>query len=178
MQTIDGKKGTAKPILKAMSAEFRKTQLQSFKKKVDKQHMQEVEKRNEIELVKATYLKYLIIKLRQKISYIAFKNKVTILELFLNAIKRSYNQLVSEGSIDFPPEKRAEEDGLYSKICLGNNNLKGTMASIMVSKSLDRPKQPPKTLKELREAICTARGGVEQFEARIAEKSAAARAVE
>ena len=141
MHTIDGKKDTAKPILKAMSEQYRKTQLQCFKKKIDKQHMQKVERRNEIDLLKMTYLKYLIIKFRQKISYIAFKNKVTIMELFLNAIKKSYNELVADGSINFPPDKRAEEDSLYSMICCGKKNLKGTMASIMVFRSLDRPKQ-------------------------------------
>ena len=139
MQTIDGRKETAKPILKAMSEQYRKNQQQSFKKKVDKQQMLKIERINEISLLKMTYLKYLIIKFRQKISYIAFKNKITIMELFLRAIKKSYNTLVAEGTIQVPPEKQEEEDALYEKICCGRNNLKGTMASIMVYKSLDRP---------------------------------------
>tara|TARA_B110000305_G_C19229181_1_gene534363 strand:- start:625 stop:825 length:201 start_codon:yes stop_codon:yes gene_type:complete len=61
--------------------------------------MLKVETRNEIDLLSMTYLKYLIIKFRQKISYLAFKKKVTILELFLTAIKKSYLQLCSEGVI-------------------------------------------------------------------------------
>lgn len=39
MQTIDGKKDSAKAILKAKGDRFSRTQLQSFDKKVDKQQM-------------------------------------------------------------------------------------------------------------------------------------------
>ena len=39
MHTIDGKKDTALAILEAMGEEFRRTQFQSFNKKVDKQQM-------------------------------------------------------------------------------------------------------------------------------------------
>ena len=42
MQTIDGKKDTAKHILEAMGERFKSTQLQCFDKKVDKQQMQKV----------------------------------------------------------------------------------------------------------------------------------------
>jgi hypothetical protein len=42
-------------------------------------------------------MKYTIVKFRMKISWIAFKNKMTIVELFCTAILKSYNQLVTEG---------------------------------------------------------------------------------
>lgn len=55
--------------------------------------------KNKLKIMRSTYLKYLIIKFRQKISFIAFKKKMSIVELFCDAITRSYNQLVFEGKI-------------------------------------------------------------------------------
>lgn len=60
-----------------------------------------------------TYLKFLIIKFRQKISYLAFKKKATILELFLKAIKKSYLQLCKEGVIKVSLKKFLLEDAIY-----------------------------------------------------------------
>tara|TARA_B110000285_G_C14857223_1_gene482799 strand:- start:372 stop:662 length:291 start_codon:yes stop_codon:yes gene_type:complete len=55
--------------------------------------------KNKLSIMRMSYLKYLIIKFRQKISFIAFKKKMSIVELFCDAITRSYNQLVFEGKI-------------------------------------------------------------------------------
>lgn len=47
--------------------------------------------KNKLTIMRKAYLKYLIIKFRQKISFIAFKKKMSIIELFCDAITRSYN---------------------------------------------------------------------------------------
>ena len=44
-------------------------------------------------------MKYLIVQFRMKISWLAFKKKMTIVELFCNAILKSYNDMVQEGII-------------------------------------------------------------------------------
>ena len=93
--------------------------------------MQKLEIRNEIYLLSMTYLKYLIIKFRQKISYIAFKKKMTIMELFLNAIKKSYDQLVAEGVIKRTRKEIADEEELYRMVISEASNLTATMSSIM-----------------------------------------------
>ena len=49
--------------------------------------------------MRTSYMKYTIIKFRMKVSWIAFKNKMTILELFCTAILKSYNQMLAEGVI-------------------------------------------------------------------------------
>ena len=77
-----------------------------------------------------TYLKYLIIKFRQKISYLAFKKKSTIMELFLNAIKKSHNQLRAEGVIQVCAQTKAGEDALYNMVISEHYNLSETMSSI------------------------------------------------
>lgn len=41
----------------------------------------------------------MVIKFRIKISYIAFTKKITIVELFVAAIKKSYEQFVKEGIV-------------------------------------------------------------------------------
>ena len=55
--------------------------------------------KNRLQVLKSAYLKYLIIKFRQKISFIAFKKRMTIIELFCTAIQKSYNELAEEGVI-------------------------------------------------------------------------------
>jgi hypothetical protein len=57
-----------------------------YNKELDKKIFERVIMKNKLNLVRKTYLKYLIVKFRQKISYIAFKNKMTIVELFITAI--------------------------------------------------------------------------------------------
>ena len=54
-------------------------------------------------------MKYLILKVRAKISYMAFVKKMTVIELFATTILNSYETMKSEGLItcDFP-EQEAE----------------------------------------------------------------------
>ena len=68
MKTIDGKKDSAVPIIKAMNHEDWRN------------YLPEQEKANQQEVIRKCYLKYLVIELRQKISFIAFQKKMTILE--------------------------------------------------------------------------------------------------
>lgn len=55
------------------------------------------------------------------------------MELFLNAIKKSYNQLRKEGVIK-ADANLAEEDALYQMVISENTNLSATMTSIMKHK--------------------------------------------
>ena len=87
MKTIDGRKESAVPILKAMESQPRKEGVS----------LEKQEKMNQQEVIRKCYLKYLVIKLRQKISFIAFQKKMTIIELFLVSIKKTYQSLVAEG---------------------------------------------------------------------------------
>ena len=53
--------------------------------------------KNKLNVMRQAYLKYTVIKFRIKVSWIAFTQKKTIMELFITAIKKSYDQLSREG---------------------------------------------------------------------------------
>ena len=53
--------------------------------------------KNKLNVMRQAYLKYTVIKFRIKISWIAFTKKMTIMELFVRAIQKSYEQLNREG---------------------------------------------------------------------------------
>ena len=55
--------------------------------------MQELNQEVEHKLYKKVYFKYQFIKIRAKISYMAFKQRLTIQELILNAIMKTVNEL-------------------------------------------------------------------------------------
>lgn len=50
-------------------------------------------------MYRKVYLKYLIMKVRAKISFMAFKRKMTIVELFADTIMKSYRFFVDIGYI-------------------------------------------------------------------------------
>ena len=60
METLDGRKGSAKHILKWLKVQDKTVNHQAA-------------------ILKKTFVKYTLIRLRQKISFIAFKKKMTIL---------------------------------------------------------------------------------------------------
>ena len=80
METLDGRRGTAREVLKWLT-------------------LKDNTKNHEAIMLKRTFMKYTLIRLRQKISFIAFKKKMTILQLFLNAIIKSYQGLSEMGMI-------------------------------------------------------------------------------
>ena len=54
-------------------------------------------------------MKYLILKVRAKISYMAFIKKMTVIELFATTIINSYNTMKAEGIMcDWFPEEEAK----------------------------------------------------------------------
>ena len=49
---------------------------------------------NEHHLFRKVYKKYLIIRIRQKISFMAFEKRMTVLELFIKSILTCYISLI------------------------------------------------------------------------------------
>ena len=66
-------------------------------------------------------MKYTVMKFRMKISWLAFKNRMTVLELFCTAILKSYNQLVSEGIIQTNKDQFKLDNKLFQYL---HNGLK------------------------------------------------------
>lgn len=82
MNTVDGKRGSAKPILELLEQERQKpcSQLQS-------------------DLYRKVMLKYLVLRVRAKISYEAFARKMTVSELFLNEIMRTSDRIAKTRAV-------------------------------------------------------------------------------
>lgn len=81
LKTIDGKKDTAVKLLHYMSPDL------------------EIENTIRKQVVASVVMKYKVMKLRHKISYLAFEQKMTVYQLLLNAIVRTYTQLIIKGEI-------------------------------------------------------------------------------
>ena len=55
--------------------------------------MYNIKQTNEHNLFRKIYLKYLIMRIRAKISFMAFEKRMTIVEIIVNAIFKSYREL-------------------------------------------------------------------------------------
>ena len=120
-------------------------------------------RKNQLFLMRKTYLKYLITKFRQKISYIAFRKKMTIVELFCTAIRKSYVTLVKEGSIEVKQEDLDRDNMLYDQMMSGSNvnalfktimkmnaeKINSPAMQAFLSEILNRTTQKEKNVKEI-----------------------------
>ena len=64
-----------------------------FNKKQQACNKLRLETENKIKMLEKVNTKYVVIRFRQKVSYIAFLNKMTIIELFMNAIEKTFWEL-------------------------------------------------------------------------------------
>ena len=94
MRTLDGKKNTANIVLKTLNKQsFKEYMFNKKKKFISESVRYNIEQKNEHVIFGKVHLKYLLIKIRQKISFIAFEKRMTVTELFCNTIRYCYNTL-------------------------------------------------------------------------------------
>jgi hypothetical protein len=63
------------------------------------------------------YIKYAIMRVRAKISYTALVQRISIVELFIKNIMKSYKLFQHEGIIkDYSKEDRETQDKIYNNI--------------------------------------------------------------
>lgn len=79
---------------------------------------------NEQRVFGKVHLKYLILRVRAKISYMAFEKRMTVLELFASTILRCYEDLMRVGAIPAlsATEKRRHQDVVQK---LSSGSVKG-----------------------------------------------------
>jgi hypothetical protein len=87
LQTIDGKRGSAKKVLELMDRES----IEEYKKKHNKTDVSEsvrlkLQSTNRHIVFRKVYMKYLIMRIRSKISFIALVRRMTIVELIASTI--------------------------------------------------------------------------------------------
>lgn len=60
------------------------------------------------------YLKYLIMRFRAKLSFMAFQRRMTVPELIVVTIKKCYTELMDSGSIPpMTPEQEEKHSEIY-----------------------------------------------------------------
>ena len=72
-------------------------------------------------------MKYSVMKIRMKISYMAFEKNMTILELFYSTILKTYKKLSNEGCITESPDQKHSRKKILDSII---NNGKDTVKMI------------------------------------------------
>jgi len=87
LRTINGKRGTANKLI----AELNKRSLSEYKEKYKRYNISESTRikiihANEHKVFYSTYFKYLIMRIRAKISYICLEKRMTVVELFAHTI--------------------------------------------------------------------------------------------
>ena len=94
LRTLDGEKGSANKLLDLMN----ETSMEDYKVKHKRDVISEsVRLRiihiNEHKVFRKTFMKYLIMRVRAKISFMALSKRMTVLELFATAIHKTYHTL-------------------------------------------------------------------------------------
>ena len=125
LNTLEGIANSGVKILKVMNDQDMNQYISMLhtdahkKKEFSKTLAIKIRLKNKLTIMRKSYLKYLIIKFRQKISFIAFKKKMSIIELFCDAITRSYNQLVFEGKIQIDELNLVRQNQVYDQMMNG-----------------------------------------------------------
>lgn len=131
MRTLDGTRGSANKILALMQkkgeADFMSKSGKNF---VSDSVRYQIKQTCEHKLFRKVYLKYIIMRVRSKISYIAFIKRMTIPELIIKAIQNSHKAFIESGGIPRPSE---EETQLHMRVYddLDNEKLEGFIRSIV-----------------------------------------------
>ena len=94
LRTIDGIRGTAEGVLKTLNRQSEKEYRKQHKKKyISECMMLSIKTTNEHKVFRKVYLKYLIMRVRGKISFMALAKRMSITELFLRTIEKSYYEM-------------------------------------------------------------------------------------
>jgi hypothetical protein len=94
IKTLNGDRDSAVKIIDLMQAEGE----ESYKMEENKQFISDsvrykIRQTNEHNVYRKVFLKYLLLRIRSKISFLAFKKKMTIVELFSNTILKCWYDL-------------------------------------------------------------------------------------
>jgi len=94
VRTKDGNKDSASNILYALNKQDEKKYMKDKKASFVSDYIKySIKIANEHKIFRKVYVKYLMLRIRAKISYMAFAKRMTIVELFFTTILRSYSNL-------------------------------------------------------------------------------------
>ena len=121
METVDGRKGSATKIIKAlndqMEAEYAKA---TGRESATDQAKNEINDKNRHMLMRKVYMKYLVMKVRAKISFMALQKRMTVVELFADTMLRCYTESVRSGFIEGESvDMEKKQDDLFQQCLAG-----------------------------------------------------------
>ena len=101
-------------------------------KVMTEEKLEEINTKNKIRVLQKVFTKYLVLRFRQKISFIAMKNNQTIVQLFLASILRSFNELVRLNVIKYPAKREHSDNEVFNHI-VDSCSMKGLFQEIIKS---------------------------------------------
>lgn len=98
LNTIDGNWGSANKLLEVMNENSVKQYLRNTRKTiVSESALQNIKQTNKHHLFRKIYLKYVLMRIRAKISFMALERRMTVVELLIETILRSYREIQRMG---------------------------------------------------------------------------------
>ena len=122
LNTLDGVKGSARPLLNRMCRQEKKAIAKRMRREdpallhvkytdfIPKEQQEAMKQVHGAEIYAKTAFKYKLLRIRSKIAYAAFQQRMTVNELLISTILSSYETLTASGSI--------HPVAYYSKACM------------------------------------------------------------
>lgn len=99
LKTVDGIRGSSSELLNKMNQkEIRAYQRENGKSKLTSKKLKEINLKNEYHICQKVMMRYKIMKLRAKISFAALMKEMTIHELFVSQIHKSFTEIIDRSA--------------------------------------------------------------------------------
>lgn len=124
LRTVDGNKDTALKYAQALNNQSFKEYKKQFNQEViSKVRQNQIIQKNEFNLYRKVFLKYQIMKIRAKISFMALQKCMTVAELILDAIKRTYYEQASFGTQKLSFQELAYHESIFKALQRGEKGV-------------------------------------------------------
>mmetsp|Transcript_32321 Transcript_32321/g.49476 ORF Transcript_32321/g.49476 Transcript_32321/m.49476 type:complete len:294 (+) Transcript_32321:729-1610(+) len=123
LRTFDGQRGSAEKLLTAMNEQcFVDYKREKGKKLISQSVQHSIMQANEQKLFRKVYFRFLLLRIRSKISFMALQKRMTILELFATTIYNNYRQYERLGILAHKQSDSItkKEEEVFKKLVSGN----------------------------------------------------------
>lgn len=123
METVDGRRGSGSKIIQALNAQMEAEYARATgRESATDQAKNEINDKNRHMLMRKIYMKYLLMRVRAKIAFMALQKRMTIVELFADAMLRCYTESVRSGYIEGESvEMEKRQDDLFQQCLAGQS---------------------------------------------------------
>ena len=123
METVDGRKGSGAKIIQALNTQMEEEYAKATgRESATDQAKNEINDKNRHMLMRKIYMKYLLMRVRAKIAFMALQKRMTIVELFADAMLRCYTESVRCGYIEGESvEMEKKQDDLFQQCLAGQS---------------------------------------------------------